>query len=66
MRHTFATRRLVEWYRNGCEVERLMPTLSSYLGHVRVEDTYWYIQSVPQLLQLATQRLESGPTGGEQ
>lgn len=66
LRHTFATRRLVEWYRNGYDVERLMPTLSTYLGHVRVGDTYWYIQSVPELLQLATQRLESGLTGGVQ
>jgi len=66
VRHSFATQRLVEWYRSGYDIERLMPTLSTYLGHVRVEDTYWYIQAVPELLQLATQRLESGFTGGEQ
>jgi integrase len=57
-RHTFATRRLIEWYRAGLDVDRLMPHLATYLGHVRVTDTYWYIQAVPELLQLATDRLQ--------
>lgn len=63
-RHTFATRRLVEWYRAGLDVEREMPKLSTYLGHVSVGNTYWYIESVPELLQLATERLTAGPHGG--
>lgn len=41
-----------------------MPVLSTYLGHVRVEDTYWYIQAIPELLQLATDRLEADHRGG--
>ncbi len=57
-RHTFATRRLVEWYRAGLDVDRLMPRLATYLGHVRVAETYWYIQAVPELLRLATERME--------
>lgn len=57
-RHTFATRRLIEWYRSGLDVDRLMPRLATYLGHVRVAETYWYIQAVPELLRLATERLE--------
>jgi integrase len=64
IRHTFATRRLIEWYRAGCDVERLLPSLSTYLGHVSVEHTYWYIQAVPELLQLATDRLEANYLGG--
>lgn len=64
MRHTFATRRLIGWYQAGCDVERLMPTLSTYLGHACVEHTYWYIQAVPELLQLATDRLEKNHRGG--
>ncbi|HEX3757198.1 MAG TPA: tyrosine-type recombinase/integrase [Kofleriaceae bacterium] len=63
MRHTFATRRLVEWYRAGLDVDRLMPRLATYLGHGRVADTYWYIQAVPELLQLATERLERTARG---
>jgi integrase len=58
IRHTFATRRLVEWYRAGLDVDRRMPRLATYLGHVSTVETYWYIQAVPELLRLATDRLE--------
>ena len=63
MRHTFATRTLIEWYRSGLDVEREMPKLATYLGHVSVANTYWYIEAVPDLLQLATEYL-SGRRGG--
>ena len=56
-RHTFATRRLVEWYRAGADVERELPKLATYLGHVDVALTYWYIEAIPELLALATARL---------
>ena len=56
-RHTFATRRLLEWYRAGRDVERELPKLTTYLGHVEVGLTYWYIQAIPELLALATARL---------
>ena len=56
MRHTFATRRLVEWYRADLDVGREMPKLATYLGHLHVRHTYWYIEAVPELLQLATER----------
>ena len=58
MRHRFAAKRLVEWYRAGLDVEREIPRLATYLGHVHVNETYWYIEAVPELLQLATERLE--------
>jgi len=64
IRHTFATRRLVEWYRAGLDVNRLMPRLATYLGHVSSVETYWYIQAVPELLLLATERLETAARGG--
>ena len=57
LRHRFAARTLVDWYRAGRDVEREMPKLSTYLGHVHVNDTYWYIEAVPELLHLATERL---------
>lgn len=63
IRHTFATRRLVEWYRAGLDVDRLMPRLTTYLGHVSIKETYWYIQAVPELLRLATDRLETTALG---
>lgn len=57
MRHRFAAKRLVEWYRAGLDVEREIPRLATYLGHVHVNETYWYLEAVPELLQLATDRL---------
>ncbi len=57
MRHRFAARTLIHWYRAGLDVERELPKLSTYLGHVHVNDTYWYLEAVPELLRLATDRL---------
>jgi integrase/recombinase XerD len=59
MRHRFAVRTLLGWYRAGIDVEREMPKLTTYLGHVHVHVTYWYIEAVPELLELAARRLES-------
>ena len=47
----------IDWYRAGLDVEREIPKLATYLGHPHVNDTYWYIEAVPELLQLATERL---------
>jgi integrase/recombinase XerD len=59
MRHRFAACTLLNWYRAGIDVEREIPKLATYLGHVHVNETYWYIEAVPELLELATRRLES-------
>jgi integrase/recombinase XerD len=58
-RHRLAVRTLVEWYRAGDDVERRLPVLSTYLGHVHVSDTYWYLTACPELMGLAVKRLES-------
>jgi integrase/recombinase XerD len=57
VRHRFAACTLVHWYRAGLDVERELPKLSTYLGHANVNNTYWYLEAVPELLQLATDRL---------
>ena len=57
LRHRFAIRTLVDGYRTGRPVDPLLPVLATYLGHVHVHDTYWYLEAVPELLQLATERL---------
>jgi integrase len=56
-RHRFAARTLINWYRAGVDVERELPKLATYLGHVHINETYWYLEAVPELLQLATDRL---------
>ena len=45
-------------------VDPLLPVLATYLGHVHVHDTYWYLEAVPELLQLATERLVDGDKVG--
>jgi integrase/recombinase XerD len=57
LRHRFAVRTLIHWYRADLDVERELPKLATYLGHVHVSGTYWYLEAVPELLQLATDRL---------
>jgi integrase/recombinase XerD len=56
LRHTFAARTMVNWYRTGKDPEREMIKLSTYLGHTEPEHTYWYIEAVPELLELASKR----------
>ena len=57
-RHRFAVQTLLRWYRSGEDAERRMPVLSTYLGHVHVADTYWYLSACPELMGLAVARLE--------
>jgi len=61
-RHRFAVQTLLRWYQEGADVEQHLPELSTYLGHVKVSDTYWYLSATPELLQLALQRSEQGGT----
>ena len=58
MRHRFATKTLVTWYRAGQDPERRLPLLSAYLGHVHVADTQWYLSGSPELMREAMRRLE--------
>ena len=57
LRHSFAVCTLLRWYREGLDVEQRLPRLATYLGHVQVSDTYWYLTATPELLQLAARRL---------
>jgi len=40
------------------DVQRLLPVLSAFLGHVQISDTYWYLSACPELLEAAKARLE--------
>ncbi len=59
LRHSFAVRTLLAWYRAGVDVEPQLPLLSTYLGHIKPASTYWYLQAAPELLAMAGQRLEN-------
>lgn len=58
LRHRFAVKTLENWYRQGDHPERLLPVLSTYLGHVCIADTYWYLEASPGLMTEAMRRLE--------
>jgi integrase len=63
LRHTFACRRLLRWYADGAGLDHAAAALSTYLGHAKVSDTYWYLTGIPELLGLAAGRFErSSPT----
>jgi integrase/recombinase XerD len=57
-RHTFAVTCMRRWYEQGQDVQTLLPHLSVYLGHVRPQETYWYLTAVPELLGAAAQRFQ--------
>lgn len=58
LRHRYAVETLLRWYRAGEDVERKLPHLSTYLGHVKVKDTYWYLTACPELMGLAVRLVE--------
>jgi integrase len=58
LRHTFAVHRLIAWYREGAEVQRLLPYLSDYLGHAYLAATSVYLSMTPELLAEASKRFE--------
>ena len=63
-RHAFAVTRLVTWYREGADVQRLLPYLATYLGHVHIAGTQHYLTMTPELLQQVSLRFERYALGG--
>ena len=59
LRHTFAVHRLVQWYREGADLDAMLPRLSTYLGHVGMEGTQRYLQMVAELMPEVTKTLEA-------
>jgi len=58
LRHTFAVHRLTAWYKQGADVQRLLPLLSVYMGHVCISSTSTYLTMTPTLLEEAGRRFE--------
>jgi len=66
LRHAAAVHRLVSWYREGADVQRLLPQLATYLGHVHISGTQRYLAMTPELLHEASKRFERYAQGGPQ
>lgn len=65
IRHTFAVHRLISWYQKGADVQRLLPQLATYLGHVHIGATQRYLTMTPELLREAGKRFEHYSLGGK-
>ena len=59
LRHTFVVRRILLWQAQGVDVDQAMLSLSTYVGHAMVTNTYWYLSAVPELMALAAGRFET-------
>ena len=64
LRHSFLCRALVRSYQQQQGVDHVIDVLSTYVGHARVSDTYWYVTAIPELLALAGQRFAQHVEGG--
>ena len=64
LRHTFAIGTLQRWHHAAVDVDRAMPQLSTYLGHVNPDSSFWYLHAAPELMQLIATRLD-GIGGGQ-
>src|SRR5207244_7430095 len=60
LRHSFAVKTVIALYRARLNVQQRLPLLSTYLGHTGPAATYWYLSAVPELLELAAERIEVG------
>ncbi len=65
LRHSFAVHSLTAWYRQGADVQRLLPVLSTYLGHADLEGTKVYLSMTLELLQQASLRFARYAGGGQ-
>ena len=59
LRHTFICRRVQLWHQRGAVIDNAMAALSTYVGHAKVSDTYWYLTGVPDLMAVTGRRFES-------
>jgi integrase len=64
LRFTFICRRLERWYAQGVDIDRVILSLYTYVGHVDVTSTYWYLTATPELMRLAARRFQRFTAGG--
>ena len=64
LRHTFAVHRLISWYQEKKNVQKLLPVLSTYLGHTKLSATSVYLTMTNDMLREAGMRFEKYAIGG--
>jgi len=70
IRHTFACNTLLRWYKSGVDIDQKIIYLSTYLGHSKIADTYWYLTGTPELFDVTSTNFEKtfsneGDAGGK-
>lgn len=63
LRHSFICRRLMLWQASGADIGNAMMALATYVGHINIGDTYWYLEAVPELMAIAGDRFEAHGAG---
>lgn len=58
LRHRFAVRRLMLWHEQGTDIDQQMLALATYMGHVKISNSYWYLTATPELMTLAAEKFE--------
>ncbi len=64
MRHTFIVRSMLRFYEQGVDFDSAILALSTYVGHAKVSDTYWYVTGIPELMAIAAERFHLYMQGG--
>lgn len=64
LRHTFIVRAILRFYREGLNIDQHILSLSTYVGHANVSDTYWYMTGIPELMAVAAERFQRFSRGG--
>jgi len=66
LRHTFIVRSTLRFYEQGIDVNRAVLALSTYVGHAKISDTYWYFTGIPELMAIAAERFHHFAEGAPQ
>lgn len=64
LRHSFICHRVQQWYQQGINVDHAILALSTYVGHTKVTDTYWYLTGIPDLMAIVSRKFERFAQGG--
>lgn len=64
LRHSYICKVLLRSYRQHQPIDNIIDALSTYVGHAKVSDTYWYVTAIPELMAIAAQRFAQFAEGG--
>lgn len=58
LRHSYAIHRMLIWYEQGKDLGAMLPLLSTYLGHVGLSSSQYYLRLTEDLLSEITHRYQ--------